>query len=250
MSPNMRPIAAAIRSTGIAPRPHQTADEHGQEAVGFITISRQAGAGGTTLARALQEALNGRGQTEPPWRAFDRNLVEQIAQDKSIPSHVVDSLEDHSHSWLKDLLTGLWVNEPNAEELTLYRAVAAAIAALAREGHAIIVGRGGVFVTAHIPGGLHLQLVAPLEARVQHMAELRDVCEDEARKLVKTIDENRQAFYRRYWPRVQKGSDLFTATFNTAQLSEEQIVNMVLALMPSAASGRKWQTGRPFSHLL
>jgi cytidylate kinase len=241
----MRPIAAAIRTTGVRSRRHEIEARQEVEAVRFVTISRQAGAGGTTLARALEQAINQRGLVTPPWRSYDRELVERIARERAIPSHIVESLEDHSHSWLKDLFSGLWVNQPNTEELALYRSVASAIASLAREGHAIIVGRGGVFITAHIPGGLHVQLVAPAEARIRHMAQQRGVSEEEARKLVKTIDENRKAFYRRYWPSCEMTAELFALTLNAAQLSEDEMVEMVLSLVPGPAGRHVCSTDRP-----
>ena len=41
------------------------------------------------------------------------------------------------------------------------------VRALAEVGRVIIVGRGGVFITRDLPGGIHVRLVAPREWRVR-----------------------------------------------------------------------------------
>ena len=107
---------------------------------------------------------------------------------------------------------------------------------LARGGRSIIVGRGGVFITRDLPGGIHVLLVAPFEQRVQHMACRRELSGDEARKLVRDIDQNRQAFYRRYWPKQGLTAEAFTITLNAALMTDEQMVGAILPLVPAPSA--------------
>jgi hypothetical protein len=51
----------------------------------FVTISRQAGAGGRTLAKALAERLTEIDPSDRPWAAWDGELVEKVAAEQRIP---------------------------------------------------------------------------------------------------------------------------------------------------------------------
>ena len=92
----MRPILAAISTLSVS----EKSTKAEKQVLPFVTISREAGAGGSTLARGLVEALNRRDTGSPPWQSFDRKLVEKVAEDFKITRRLVDSLEDCSHNWL------------------------------------------------------------------------------------------------------------------------------------------------------
>jgi len=113
----------------------------------------------------------------------------------------------------------------------VYRQVAATIKAIARVGRAVIVGRGAVFVTRGMPGGVHIRLVAPLESRVRHMARIKSLGESEAMAAVHETDEARDDFYKRFFPNESLGPETFTLTINTAQVSEDQMVKCILPLI-------------------
>src|SRR5690242_11068709 len=139
----------------------------------FVTISRQAGAGGRTLARRLAERLNAMadagedasgGGREKPWSAWDHELVEKVSKEHDLSETLVEALEDSSHRWMQDFLSGLSFggSKVHPEEFAVYRRVAHTIRGPANLGGAIIVGRGGVFITRDLPGGVHVRLVGPL----------------------------------------------------------------------------------------
>ncbi|MEE9211084.1 MAG: cytidylate kinase-like family protein [Phycisphaeraceae bacterium] len=230
MTRTMLPIDAAVRATMLARE--QRGGVQASPTLPYVTISRQAGAGGRTLAQQLQSKLNELDRADPPWMAFDRELVEKVAQDHRISKTLVEMVEDASHSWLKDMLTGLSFsgrNEPT--EIMVYRRVAATVRALAQAGRAILVGRGSVYITHDIPGGVHVRLVAPFEHRVAHMAELEGVSDHDAAERVREIDHNRQVFYKRHWPGKSQSSEAFTITLNTAQVSDDALVEAILPLV-------------------
>lgn len=61
------------------------------------------------------------------------------------------------------------------------------IRALAISGRAVIVGRGGVFLTAGMPGGIHLRIVAPVRHRITHMAERDGISQEAAAEKVAEV---------------------------------------------------------------
>jgi len=217
--------------------PYRSRDQ--PKPVPFVTISRQAGAGGRTLARRLGERLDalaiGVGDDrERAWSAWDHELVEKVAKEHDLSQGLVGALEDSRHQWVQDFLAGFSAGSAklHPEEFKIYRRVAHTIRGLANLGGAIIVGRGGVFITRDLPGGVHVRLVAPLADRIENMAHRLDVSTAEATKWVKDVDHNREAFYRRHWPGKELTPETFTITLNTAGLTEEQMVSAVMPLIP------------------
>jgi cytidylate kinase len=201
----------------------------------FITISRQAGAGGTTLAGALERRLNQVDPGERPWTTWDKELVRKVAIDQHIPASLIESLESEAArpSWLEEFLSALGTSGggANLDEYQLFRRVAVTVRTLALIGRCILVGRGGVYATADLPGGVHVRLVAPLAHRIAHMAKLRNLSEKEAADEVHRIDRERETFHRRYWVEPALLPEIFTITLNAEQVDEERMVDCILPLI-------------------
>lgn len=214
----------------------------------FVTISRQAGAGGHTVARALADRLNALDPGDLLWTVWDRELVEKVAREEHIPVTLVKSLElgGARRNAFQDFLASLSAKNDAADldEFHVFRRVAHTIRALARAGRAIIVGRGGVYATADLVGGVHVRLVAPLRERVAHMALLLQVSERDAVAEVRRRDRERDTFHRRYGPDQALLPEIFTITLNTARAGEGAMVECVLPLIhlsarPTAGSGKE-----------
>ena len=213
--------------------------EHGESLsaerpVPFVTISRQAGAGGTTLAQALERRLNQLDPGERPWTTWDKELVQKVAIDQHIPASLVESLESEgAHpSWFEEFLSGLGTTGgPDLDEYQLFRRVAVTVRALALVGRCILVGRGAVYATSDLPGGVHVRLVAPLAHRIAHLAQLRNLSEKEAAVEVHRIDREREAFHRRYLSEKAMLPEMFTITLNSDKVDDEQMVDCILPLV-------------------
>ena len=198
--------------------------------VSFFTISRQAGAFGRTFAGQLADRLNELDPGELPWTVWDNELVERVAQEHQLPIARIASLEDDRPTWLEAAIGGLTsVDWP--DELSVFHRVAETIRALAAVGRVIIVGRGGVFVTRDMPGGVHLRLVAPEEFRIEKTASAMGITKDAAAAAVREKDANRALFYRRHWPSRPLVPEAFSATFNTAAVPTDLLVECVLPLL-------------------
>ncbi len=226
---NIGAILGAIKSST---KPVHVDLHRPERAAPFITVSREAGAGAPAMAEALVAMLKERDRTT--WQVYDRALVEKVAADHRIDRSLVEAVEESSHSWLKDMLAGVAgpASQPDVDEMKIVRRVSVTIRGIAQVGHAIIVGRGGVFVTANMPGGIHVRLIAPLEHRIRRFAQVRGLSLDAARDEVLRIEENRAAFYRLYWPSRALDVHSFTMTLNTAGLTDQQVAQAVLPIVP------------------
>jgi hypothetical protein len=200
----------------------------------FITISRQAGAGGRTLARLLVDRLNRIDPGDTRWAAWDRELVEQVAAEEHVPQSVIDDLEQRrAGSWLNELFAGLSLREnPDARDrVELYRRMAGIIRAVARAGRAVLVGHGSVFATEDIPGGIHVRLVAPLEHRITQLRNERSLSREQALAELRRIEQERERFYHRFFPGKPLSPEQFTITLNTAIVTEPRQAAAVVALL-------------------
>jgi cytidylate kinase len=236
-------IATSLR---VAAHPVSHSAGYGEIETGtprFITISRQAGAGGNNLAVQLTDAINKLSPATEPWCVWDKELVSKVAVEHHIPDRFIEKLEDEKHPWFAEFMASLSGTD-HPDDFKVYRRVAMTIRALAAAGRAVIVGRGGVFVTAGLSGALHLMLVAPVTTRVQRMADRLQIPLDVAAVKLHTIDHNRHAFYHRYWPGKNISPENFAVTLNTAELSDSQ---MVAALLPLIIGKTKPQELKPLA---
>lgn len=225
----IRSIMTSIRATANV---HDALNaQDGRAGARFVTISNPAGADARTLATELTIALNAhRRRNTEPWCAWDQELVDRVAAEHQIRSDFIEALENADRSWFGELLSGLSQTDPG--EFKVYRRVAMTISALAQAGRAVIVGRGGVFITAGLRGGLHVQLVAPLSHRIERLAKDMNLSHHDAVERVQELDRNRLAFYRRHWPKENFAApETFTVTFNTARLTIPQMVASLLPLI-------------------
>src|SRR5215204_3288809 len=78
----------------------------------FVTISRQAGAGGRSFARELARRLNERDPGDLPWTVWDNELVERVANENHLPPKRVAAMEDHNPTWLETALGSLTTSVP------------------------------------------------------------------------------------------------------------------------------------------
>jgi cytidylate kinase len=230
--PQAKPIIAAIKSFEFD-HTHPQELLSGSALKPFVTISRESGAGGVTLAANLAEYLNEVDPADTPWSVWDRELAQRVAQESNISQTLVETLEDKSQNWLSELLGGFNPSDSpeSASEFRVFWKTSATIRAIAQVGRAIIVGRGGAFVTSRMPQGIHIRLVAPIDYRIKNYAYIFGMSLVDAEKKVKELDHNRQAFYKRYWPNRPLTPQAFTATFNTAVIGEKELARSVAALM-------------------
>lgn len=226
------PILGYLRGTAGLRGPH---GERTVPVLPFVTISRQAGAGGTALARRLAEHLNGEAAGgERHWSVFDRELVDKVAADHHINQELVDMLERHNRTWVEEFFNGMTF-EYTPSELRVFRSLVSSVRALAQAGLVILVGRGAYMITQNMPGGLHVRLVAPREHRIGTMMALRGQTQAQAADQIRWLDQEREAFLRKHWPDNPLAPERFTITFNTAALTEPQMVRCVVDLLETVS---------------
>jgi cytidylate kinase len=197
----------------------------------FVTISRQTGAGGHTLAETLLRAM-GEEYRDPVfqgWQVFDRALCERLTEDPKLHVSMRSLLTEEYRSQIEDVIFSLLGRETPQD--VVLKKLFETIRSLAILGHAIIVGRAGACVTKGIPGGVHVRLVASEPTRVRRMRQLFGTSELEAREAVKTQDRARAALVRTQFHRDVDDPLLYDAVWNTDAVAFDTIARSIVAMI-------------------
>src|SRR5581483_249775 len=190
------------------------------------------GAGAIDVGRAFVDAMNQDALEDQAWTCWERELVEKVAADHHLSTRLIEELEENNHSWISSFFSSLSFTDSVAhDEDAIYHKVKRTIEALASAGRVVIIGRGGVFITRHLRGGIHLRLVAPFKDRVAFIAEKMHLTERAAGMQIREWERHRRQFFKMHWPHETVDPEHFAVTINTAEVQHEQIVQMLRGLV-------------------
>ncbi len=175
----------------------------------MITISRQYGAYGGEMGRFVADAL------KIDFHA--QELVHQIAAHSQVRRQVVEALDERTRGNLR-----LWVDElitvRKFETSDYLRALTETVTAISRHSRGVIVGRGAHLILEPART-LRVRAIAPVEARVEYVAQREGMSVMEAQMKVKRVDAERAEFYQRYFSSDITDPMGFDLVINTGTLS-------------------------------
>lgn len=183
-----------------------------------IAISREAGAGGANLARALGERLN--------WPVYDRELLRRIEEKLGLGINVLEDIDEKHHSWLYDVLEGFRA-APTVTSFTYVRRLVELIVSLAARGNCVVVGRGA---TALLPPAttLRVRLVGDRESRIANIRQQFGYTRDEAAGWVDQVDRERIAFVKDHFHKDPTDPHVFDMVLNTSRFTIEECVEIII----------------------
>ena len=192
-----------------------------------ITLSRQTGSGAVTIAGLLAQRLQAAEKAPGvhPWTVFDANLAEQVLKDHALPARLERILAEDTRPPVEAAVGELLGVHPSLWTLVEY--TTETVLRLAELGRVILVGRGGNVIAARLPNAFHVRLVAPLAERIHHAAKSYNVSEAEAAKLVKTKDDARRNYLRRYFHADIDDPAMYDLTLNTGRLGFEGAAEII-----------------------
>ena len=199
-------------------RGNRPAEPAGLPAALTITISRETGARGSTIAQQAGAKLG--------WLAYPQDLLEFVTQDAAARQEVLQSLPPGAAAWAEEQLLRLQQSEAissNASVIDLVRV----LLHLGARGEAILVGRGAGCV---LPprATLNVRLVAPLEDRVAYMAQWLRLTEEEAADHVRRLDQRRTEFIRTHFHRDPADVHQYDLVLNSSLLGEERCAELIV----------------------
>ncbi len=155
----------------------------------IITVSREAGAGGSDIARRLAKALE--------MDLIGGQIIQHVADSAKMSRKVIESLDEREVTFRETLLSSLFgENRPWPGEYLHH--LTRVIGTIGIFGNVIIVGRGANYV---LPKEkiFRVRVIAPMELRIKYFMEDRGYTKAEAEQYIVKRDGNRKAFARKYF---------------------------------------------------
>jgi cytidylate kinase len=210
--------------------PHGPAPAAGPGHVPAVTISRQTGAGGTSVAHKLAELLQARqpGQT-CPWTVFDRNLVEKVLEDHHLPNRLAQFMPEDRVSAIGDAVEELLGLHPPSSSLV--HQMTETILQLAELGNVILVGRGANVITASLPHVFHVRLIGSLERRIERVQARHRISREAARKFIRKEDAGRRRYLLRYLGKAIDDPLLYHLIINTDWVPVDRAAELIAQAM-------------------
>lgn len=191
----------------------------------FVAISRQAGAGGEEVARAVGEALG--------WQVLDRELLDFLAEQVQESPDALALLDETAASWFDQSLFHLMRPHLLSQDEYVARLVRIVLLSVTRQP-AVVVGRGAhVFLPRE--WGLSVRLVAPFSDRASRIERERGLDRRAAERWVVAMDRDREAFVRRHFHHDPSDPTAFDLVLNTHTLGLDGAAEVIV----SAVRARK-----------
>ena len=194
----------------------------------IITIGRQFGSGGHEIGDRLSKSLG--------IPLYDRNLVEMAADKMGLSEIRVEEVDE---SVLNTFLSAYrypdHVNSFTGYGLPLndstYLTQSSIIESLAKRGPCIIVGRCADYALADYPNHLSLFISAPLEVRIQRVAQRQNLTPEKARQLILKTDKRRASYYEYYSSKKWGSVDSYHFCIDSSYLGLGRTVELIQAMV-------------------
>ena len=205
-----------------------------------ITISRQFASAGQTVWRQLAERFGA--------ELLDREIVAAVAERAGIPEAEAEGYDERLPGLWQRIATALAAGSPDpaipplpadmlpatAVHERLARLTRTVIEEAAARGNSVILGRGGAFIVGRRPDSIHVQLHAPIEARVRFLLTRveeipPDTRPDEAslRELCRTMDSRRADYVRRLFGADWLDAAHYDLSIDTSRVDHETAVDII-----------------------
>ena len=193
----------------------------------FLTISREACAGATTLGQHLLPLLDRQlGEEGRSWMFLDKDLLTRAMTTHHLPEHLANYLPEDRCSEIKGMIGELVGLHPPLYELE--QRVSEAILQLAQLGCVIFAGRASHLITRSLPGGFHLRLVASMESRIKRMQELQNCTDTVAETVLRNTDNARRRYVQTNFEQDINDPHTYDLIINTDHIAPATAAHMVV----------------------
>jgi len=197
-----------------------------------ITISRLTGCDGREVAAELVAQLNMRFNTNR-WKWVDKDIIYHAAHDLRTDTHRIETFyQGYGMTDISQMImafSGSFVTDSSVK-----KAIREVVLSIARDGYAVIIGRGGVAITHEMANALHVRLVAPMYWRVQNVMKKKGMIIEKAEAYTVETDEKRHKLIVDFLDKKPLSMDyLFDVTMNRSSFTVEQISSMILTMYES-----------------
>ena len=196
----------------------------------LISIEREYGCGCGAIAAELANRLG--------WKLWDQHLTEEIARLANVDCSAVQRCDERMDSSFYRLAKSFWRGSYERSSslggqtfdadcmVSLMEQIAPRIA---KEGNAVVVGRGAPFFLREQPDAFHVFLYAPRAEKLRRLLQ-EGYKQSVAEELVNTVDRERIAYVKHYFDADWPTRSLYHVMINTA-VGNEAVIETILNTM-------------------
>lgn len=196
----------------------------------LVTIEREYGCGAAAIAAQLAKQLG--------WKLWDHLLTEEIARLAQVDPSAVMRCDERMDSRLHRLSKAFWRgsyerSSPLGTQIfdtdRMVGMMQEIMNKLAREGNAVVVGRGAPYFLREHPTAFHVFLYAPRAEKIRRTI-VDGHSEQDAEEMVDSVDRERIAYVKHYFNADWPTRSLYHMMINTA-VGNEPVVKTILDTM-------------------
>jgi cytidylate kinase len=205
-----------------------------------VTISRQFGSGGATVARLVAQKAG--------LQYVDQEIINEVARRLGVDVEQAARQDEQTAGMVGHLLEAVRASNPfnigygallqpafvltQSKEQAYLQLTQRVILEAASQGNAVIVGRGSQFLLHSVPRTLHISIFSPLPQRIENIMQRFNLDYAQATRLVEQRDYEHQSYLRRHYGSDGRQSDLYHLLINTGLFSFELTADFICQALP------------------
>jgi cytidylate kinase len=183
-----------------------------------VAFSREAGAGGITVAREVSKRLS--------WPVYDQELLESLAKELKVDISFLEDYDERRGSFLMDTIKAFSA-AASVSEVTYFRRLVRLLQVLGARGECLIVGRGSTFILP-LETTLRVRIVATREDRIAFMVREHKLSTVEAAHYVHTKDRDRHQFLKDHFHKDPADPQYYDLIINRSRFSVDETADLVV----------------------
>ena len=190
----------------------------------IITISREYGAGGSTIGRMVEERLG--------YEYLDKALILDTASEAQVPVNSVmkmDEIVPVNFGFAQSLFD--FYNRPLNEKL--FAAQSKVMKRFAEKGRCIIVGRNANSILGEFDNSLHVFICGSMQSRIERMLDkemYKGTPEAKMRDIIEVVDKRRRKYCEYYTKTVFGDARYYDICLDSSRLGVEACADTICAL--------------------
>ena len=185
----------------------------------IITISRQFGAGGGTIGKAVAERLG--------YYYCDKDIILKAAVEAGNLTQEEIRSYDEKVPWEFGLGQSLFnLSTPTLDE-KIYNAQKEAIRKVAEKGNCVIVGRNANIILKEFDKSLHVFVSGTEYFRATRMAEKMNTSEEKAKEVLHNIDKARKKYCKHYTGTKFGNAEYYDLCLRSSTLGLDRCVDII-----------------------
>ena len=183
-----------------------------------VTVSRERGSGGGSVAKLVTERLG--------FALFDSEIVDHVARSAAVDRLVIMHMDEHSQRSIKE-----WTDRLSQDKRFTTQSYMAhltkTILTIGEKGRAVIIGRGAHLL---LPAErcVRVRVIAPLALRTQRLSVGSEMEHSEAAALIAETDKQRAQFIQENFQQTDANPLLYDLVINTADIAAEAAAELVV----------------------